>query len=255
MEWKTSDIAIKTAPDKVSGYLVRFRKDNETDLYGEYFDEETNFGDATTVPVFFDHGLDRWIGREQIGVGTLTRKSDGIWIDAELTIKSPEKFKKEALERRRRYLEAIEELVDNKALGWSSGAVGHLVVRSEGIGGTYLKQWIIGEASLTPTPAEPANEAIVKAYTQALKNLWLLKTQDEEMNTKVGAKISRERLEKLRQAVELLNSIITEIEPEEEPDEPEEVEETEIETETFNKNILLSKLIERVRNERGTSSK
>ncbi|NLS79690.1 MAG: phage major capsid protein [Chloroflexi bacterium] len=51
------------------------------------------------------------------------------------------------------YLAGLQELMKQGALGWSSGAVGHLAEIDPETG--EVKTWPIAEWSLTPTPAEP----------------------------------------------------------------------------------------------------
>ncbi|NJO07453.1 MAG: phage major capsid protein [Chloroflexaceae bacterium] len=55
------------------------------------------------------------------------------------------------LERHAAYIADVLRLIERGALGFSTGALAHLVERA---GGT-VKRWIIGELSLTPTPCEP----------------------------------------------------------------------------------------------------
>jgi hypothetical protein len=56
------------------------------------------------------------------------------------------------------YQKMIQELAKSGKLGYSSGATGHMVERKKMADGRYeITRWPIGEASLTPTPAEPQN--------------------------------------------------------------------------------------------------
>jgi hypothetical protein len=56
------------------------------------------------------------------------------------------------------YQKMIQELAKSGKLGYSSGATGHMVERKKMSDGRYeITRWPIGEASLTPTPAEPMN--------------------------------------------------------------------------------------------------
>jgi len=56
------------------------------------------------------------------------------------------------------YQKMIQELAKSGKLGYSSGATGHMVERKKMADGRYeITRWPIGEASLTPTPAEPMN--------------------------------------------------------------------------------------------------
>lgn len=69
----------------------------------------------------------------------LEADATGLWAEAQLDL-------------RQRYVRAIQALVDKGLLSWSSGSLPHLVaVASDG----HIQRWLIIEASLTPTPAEP----------------------------------------------------------------------------------------------------
>jgi HK97 family phage major capsid protein len=63
------------------------------------------------------------------------------------------------LDKRLDYIDDVMKLVKSGALGLSTGALSHLVVRDNG----ELKRWVVGEISLTPTPAEPRTLTEVKA--------------------------------------------------------------------------------------------
>jgi hypothetical protein len=109
------------------------------DLVGDTFGPDTDFGLERTLkgmPVMYDHAL-RGI-KSKIGqVVDYEIVDEGIEIEIEL-------------DRRHKYIEHITTLLNHKALQQSSGAVGHLVIRQNG----QIKRWILGEISLTPTPAE-----------------------------------------------------------------------------------------------------
>lgn len=110
------------------------------DLVGDTFTKDTDLGfDRSPVgmPVYYDHGQ-RGV-KSQVG-RVIAWEDTGDAID--FTVE---------LNRAKRYANNIMQLGTEKALGGSTGAVGHLVVREAGV----LKRWIVGELSLTPTPAEP----------------------------------------------------------------------------------------------------
>ena len=90
-------------------------------------------------PILYDHGLNVKLAATFLGKSTKTEADDdGLWIEAEL-------------DRHGAYMEQVRHLLDAGVLGWSSGSVGHLVRRENGL----IKSWPIVEFSLTPTPAEP----------------------------------------------------------------------------------------------------
>lgn len=141
--------AIK-ADDKgiVRGYLVRF---GGADLEGDYFTKDTDFGRPFATGVrepmnlYYHHGQDRTIGKSQIGFGFITKDDKGLWYEAQVQMADE-------------YQKMIADLAKSGKLGYSSGATGHMVERRKSADGRYeITRWPIGEASLTPTPAEPMN--------------------------------------------------------------------------------------------------
>jgi HK97 family phage major capsid protein len=142
---------------KIGGYLVRYSGPKDPDLTGDYFTADTNFGIHKTFPLHYAHGFDKAIKATQIGIGEVKEDDTGLWFEAQI-------------EAREGYNEMIAELVEAGKLSYSSGAVGNLVEREQKGNGTYwVKTWPIGEASLTPTPAEPRNIVMpVKSISDGL---------------------------------------------------------------------------------------
>jgi HK97 family phage major capsid protein len=134
----------------VGDYVVRGRGIvyGGKDLTGDVFTKATDLGDTRSfvgTPVYYDHGLGSIRG--QIGtVKMWTPTDDGIDVEIEL-------------DKRLGYIGDVMALVKSGALGLSTGALSHLVVRQAG----ELKRWVVGEISLTPTPAEPRTLTEVKA--------------------------------------------------------------------------------------------
>jgi HK97 family phage major capsid protein len=118
------------------------------DLAGDTFTKDTDLGDTRSfvgMPVYYDHSLGGI--KSQIGtVKAWTPSDEGIDVEIEL-------------DRRHKYAKEVMKLVDSGALGLSTGALSHLVVRQDG----ELKRWVVGEISLTPTPAEPRTVTEVKS--------------------------------------------------------------------------------------------
>jgi phage head maturation protease len=144
---------------KVGGYLVRFTDESAPDLTGDFFTKDTDFDIANgdTRSVYYAHGLDTRMGVKKIGKLTATTDDVGVWVEAQLN-------------QRDEYEKAILDLAAKGKLGWSSGAPSHLVTRKsvevkDGATVHEILTWPIAEGSLTPTPAEPRNDAI------ALKSL------------------------------------------------------------------------------------
>jgi HK97 family phage major capsid protein len=124
------------------------------DLVGDTFTKETDLGETRPfigMPVYFDHSggrLESQIGEVKAWIPT----DEGIDVEIEIY-------------KSRKYARDVMKLVKSGHLGMSTGAVSHLVVRNAG----ELKRWVIGELSLTATPAEPRTIADVKAVgVQAL---------------------------------------------------------------------------------------
>lgn len=133
---------------RVRGYLVRF---GGADLEGDYFTKDTDFGrpmksgDRVAMNLYYHHGQDRTIGKSRIGTGYITMDEKGLWYEAQVEMADE-------------YQKMIADLAKSGKLGYSSGATGHMVERKKSADGRYeITRWPIGEASLTPTPAEPMN--------------------------------------------------------------------------------------------------
>lgn len=133
---------------KVGGYLVRFSTADDPDLTGDYFTKETNLHIPASLPVFYHHGMDAKIGKRVIGQATTRIDEVGAWAETQLNMRDE-------------YDKAIYAMAEAGKLGYSSGALPHLVEREPVKAGVaYIKSWYVGEASLTPTPAEPRNSIV-----------------------------------------------------------------------------------------------
>ena len=144
----TTGSAVKALGNgKIGGYLVRHTSAAAADLQGDYFTSESELGFYKEVPVLYHHGMDKSVGRRVIGLANLVRDDIGLWVEAQLAMR--DEYEKE-----------IYMLAEKGKLGWSSGAVAHMVEREQKNTGTaWVKTWWVAEASLTPTPAEPKNIA------------------------------------------------------------------------------------------------
>jgi len=130
--------AVKAVSDyTLSGRAIVF---GGKDLVGDRFTKQTDLGDTRPfegLPVFFDHAAGSLVS--QIGVvKSWVPTDEGIDVEIEL-------------DKSHRYIKEIMKLVKSGRLGLSTGAVSHLVERVNG----ELKRWVVGELSLTATPAEP----------------------------------------------------------------------------------------------------
>ena len=78
---------------KVGGYLVRFTNETEPDLVGEFFTKDTDLGDATTAPVYYQHGQDPTIKTRKLGSADLKHDDFGVWAESQLSLRDEyEKF-------------------------------------------------------------------------------------------------------------------------------------------------------------------
>jgi HK97 family phage major capsid protein len=170
--------AVKALGDgKVGGYLVVFGSPKQTDLEGDFFTKETNFGGAQSSPVLYQHGMDASLGLAPIGSGTLKTDDIGVWLDAQLNMRSA-------------YERAIYGMAEAGKLGWSSGTASHLVQREPVHGGKAYRitSWPLGlDASLTPTPAEPRTRALPLKSLNPAQTLQALLQASGEDATKSNA--------------------------------------------------------------------
>jgi len=134
----------------VKGYLVRFGSPDTTDLEGDYFTPQTDFGfpikagERVPLNVYYHHGMDKVIGKKSIGTGYVKMDETGLWYEAQLDMADE-------------YGSMIAKLCKQGKMGYSSGAAGHMVERKSVGKASEITRWCIAEASITPTPAEYRN--------------------------------------------------------------------------------------------------
>jgi hypothetical protein len=141
--------AVKALGDgKVGGYLVLFSGPDDPDLQGDYFTKSTDFKlqDGDLRPILYRHGVHPAIKSRTLGRAEVKIDDVGIFLAGEL-------------ELRDKYEKAIYKLAEMGKLGWSSGAMGHLVSKTPKKKALEVDLWGIGEASLTPNPVEPRTSA------------------------------------------------------------------------------------------------
>lgn len=178
--------ALKALDDtgKIGGYLVRFSDGTQKDLSGEYFTADTFLGsrEGDGVDTVFHHGqplpvkakLTKAAMQELEGLrdhvfAPVKTKRDTIGIFAETVLNMADEYEK-----------AVFGLVKAGKLGWSSGAVGHLVKKADD--GRILR-WPIGEASITPQPCEILNRAFPVKSIDSLKFVSVIEGDDDEPET------------------------------------------------------------------------
>jgi prohead serine protease len=143
---------------EVSGYLIKFSSERDPDLIKDFFVRQTDFD--TDFPgkssVYYHHGFDKVLKGRKLakdGKGTLEVDDVGVWVETQLALRDE-------------YEQKVWEMAKAGKLGWSSGTAMHLVER-EKVGNAHkILRWPLGlDASLTPTPCEPRNQAIVSVKT------------------------------------------------------------------------------------------
>lgn len=118
------------------------------DIQGESFTKSTDFciDWFEKRPLLYDHALNGTIKTYKVGdVVAAESTDDGIFVKAELN-------------KRGRYYNIVRKLIDQQALGFSSGAVPYLVQTDAN---KNITRWPWFELSLTATPANP--DAVVYA--------------------------------------------------------------------------------------------
>jgi HK97 family phage major capsid protein len=136
---------------KIGGYLIRYSQPSgkDADLTEDYFTKDSMIEiPMTNLPIFYAHGKDSKMRKTIIGRGSVKFDDAGAWLEAQL-------------EQRNAYEKAILAMCKAGKLGYSSGALSHMMERQDtGNGKHLIKTWVVGEASLTPIPAEPRNQVL-----------------------------------------------------------------------------------------------
>lgn len=143
------------AKGNIKGYLVRFTDSSSPDTTGDYFTERTDFGrdlsTASSINLYYHHGMDETIKKSAIGAGYIKKTPVGVWFEGQIAMADE-------------YGRMIVELARKGKLGFSSGAGSHMVERKM-VGSAYeITRWALAEASVTPTPAEPRCIVEAKMY-------------------------------------------------------------------------------------------
>lgn len=115
---------------------------NGNDLTGERFTKSTNFclDFFQSWPLCFEHGMDPDVGTTVVGrVSSWKSTPEGLWVQAQL-------------DRSNKYWKAIQQLVDQGKLFFSSGSMPHMVEKKTN---GEITRWPICEMTLTCRPANP----------------------------------------------------------------------------------------------------
>lgn len=135
-----------------SGIVFGSEEQPDISVFKDFFTKDTyvNPEDSFTTTLFMEHcfSYDKPIGKAHM------YKTDKGWeVTAELNMEDP-------------VVKARFPEIKSGNWGFSTGAVGHAVVREKKNNGTHhIKQWAVGEISITKTPAEP------KALIHSVKSL------------------------------------------------------------------------------------
>lgn len=133
---------------KVGGILIRYSSKDDPDLTNDFFTKDTDLHYPPEMPVLYNHGLDKTLKKRVIGKAVVSQTEAGLWAESQLDLR--DEYEKE-----------IYAMAEAGKLGYSSGALSHLVEREPaGKGVCFIKSWFVGEVSLTPTPAEPRNTIV-----------------------------------------------------------------------------------------------
>lgn len=156
------EMAIKAlGRNRVGGYLCLWGNDRQRDVYKEYFTPKTEermsvFKAVGALPALYHHAMDNTIRSLVVGlVDTMADDDVGCWIEAQI-------------KEHKAYRQMISPLMEQKVLGWSSGALpgGRRVNKSSG----EILRWPVVEASMTHTPAEW--RMLAEWPAQNLKSVW-----------------------------------------------------------------------------------
>lgn len=129
-------------PDTIEGLAFPF---DSPDTDAESFTKATDrcldwFPEGR--PLLYHHGLDNAHKAQKVGrqLPEEEERAGGIWLQSQL-------------DKNARYRKAIDRLIEEGALGYSSGAYAHLATKNAR---NQITRWPWIELSLTPIPAHPA---------------------------------------------------------------------------------------------------
>lgn len=172
-----------TGEGHINGLAIRYSGPTDPDLEGDFFTKGTYLGRGREFDLYYEHGFDGALKRTPIGHGALKFDDAGAWFEAQLEVADE-------------YAEQIKKLIEAGKLGYSSGAVSHLVDREQvGKAAWHIKSWPIGEVSLTPRPAEPRNVVALKAYKELIDNQKAEPETGQEAPVSATAKGEGDRLD------------------------------------------------------------
>lgn len=147
--------AVPGEPGRYQGYAVRFTNAGERDLYGTWFDGDTDYclDYYAEWPWLHQHGRHSKVGARRVGTWDEFGVDDtGVFVKGELNAGE-------------RYREALEVLLSEEVLYTSSQALSSMVkVGPDG----HVEIWPIGEVSSTVSPADYRGQPISAAAERAV---------------------------------------------------------------------------------------
>lgn len=149
-------LAIKSSgKDHIEGLAIPF----SMDLDGESFSADTDFCldwfGPSGRPLIYDHGMDPAMKTNVIGRQVEYEvRDEGVWARSQLELAA-------------KYRKAIDQLVEQEALGYSSGSIPHLATPRGGA----IKRWPWVELSLTPLPAALGTQVYAVKSVTAIEHL------------------------------------------------------------------------------------
>ena len=169
--------ALKSNGSNIEGHCILFSGSADPDLERDFFTAATDFdlaglkaeGYSDVRSLYYHHGLDPTIGNRKIGTAKFAVDDTGVYAVCEIKISDPEQWADIQEDKREQYIAKIKKLAEDGKLGYSTGAIAHLVRRKSLPDGTAeIKAWPIGELSLTPTPCEPRTNAVIKSLDEMI---------------------------------------------------------------------------------------
>lgn len=180
----------------LEGDGIVFGSETEHDLssFKDFFTSDTFVHPDTefTTALYMEHGFNY---RNPIGRAKMFKSDTGWKVSAELNLNDPE---------------VKSKFDDIKKGGWgfSTGAVSHVVERDRKANGThFIRQWSVGELSITKTPAEP------KALVHSVKSMDAYYNGElgSPMETEMEMEDSNPMLDKMAEQVNSLVMDVSEI--------------------------------------------
>ena len=150
---------------RIGGYLVRFGTPDETDLVGDYFTPETDFGPNDKAIGWVHHRQPM----KSPKTGRTVQYKQRLTNPVSLTLDDVGVFAEVLMDMRNDYERMYYTQTEKGMLGWSSGTAPHVVEREpQPNGASKITLWPLGDdASLTPIPAEPRISVMpLKSYLE-----------------------------------------------------------------------------------------